>query len=128
MPIQVCATATIKCTFGVAPGVLNVLPVNRVLTSNMPAANIMDHKPFLNIPPFGMCLTLSNPAVAAATSAALGVFTPAPCVPVTSFPWVPGAIQTHIANFPALNNTCTANCMWGGVITVLNPGQVQTQT
>jgi hypothetical protein len=25
---QVCATATLQCSFGAAPGVLNVLPVN----------------------------------------------------------------------------------------------------
>jgi hypothetical protein len=28
-----------------------------------------------------------------------------------------------IANMPALNNSCTLNCMWGGVITISNPGQ-----
>jgi hypothetical protein len=26
-------------------------------------------------------------------------------------------------NFPALNNTSTLNCMWGGVITFTAPGQ-----
>jgi hypothetical protein len=26
---------------------------------------------------------------------------------------------------PALNNTCTLNCMWAGVITVSNPGPIK---
>lgn len=128
MPIQVCATASIMCTFGVAPGVLNVLPLNKVMTCNLPAANIMDHKPFLNIPPFGLCSAPTNPAVIAATSAALGVFTPAPCIPATTFPWVPGVLKTLIAKMPAVNNTCKLNCMWGGIISVVSPGQVTVQT
>jgi hypothetical protein len=32
-----------------------------------------------------------------------------------------------IGNKPALNNSCTLMCMWGGVISVMNPGQ-QTVT
>ncbi len=48
---QVCAGATLQCSFGAAPTVLNVLPQNRTLTSGMPAANIMDHIPLLNRQP-----------------------------------------------------------------------------
>ena len=29
-----------------------------------------------------------------------------------------------IANMPALNNTCKLNCMWGGVISISQAGQV----
>lgn len=54
MGIHVCMGATLMCSFGVAPSSLVVLPQNRVLTSNVPAANIMDHIPIVNIPPFGM--------------------------------------------------------------------------
>jgi hypothetical protein len=101
-----------------------VLPQNRVLTSNMPAANIMDNKPMVNILPFGMCSSLANPTVAAATTAALGVLTPMPCIPATVAPWAPGSPTVLIANMPALNNTCMLNCMWGGVITISQAGQV----
>ncbi|MDI1252926.1 DUF4280 domain-containing protein [Thermomonas sp.] len=111
------------CSFGVAPSVLVVLPVNRTLSSNMPAANIMDHIPMVNIMPFGMCTTPTNPAVAAATATALGVLTPMPCVPVTPAPWVPGAPTVLIANMPALDNTSKCMCTWAGVISVANPGQ-----
>ncbi|SEL12619.1 DUF4280 domain-containing protein [Nitrosovibrio tenuis] len=123
MPQHVCNGATLMCSFGVAPGQLTVLPVNRVNTSSQPAATIMDHQPMVNIAPFGMCMSLANPAVAAATTAALGVLTPQPCIPVTVSPWVPGATTVLLGNQPALDNTCTLNCMWGGIIQVAVPGQ-----
>lgn len=111
------------CTFGVAPSTLTVLPAKRVNACNMPAATIMDHAPMVNVMPFGMCNTPSNPAVAAATAAAMGVLTPAPCVPVTVAPWAPGSPTVMVGNQPALNSTCQLMCTWGGVITVTNPGQ-----
>ena len=70
MGLQVSATASLLCTMGMAPSTLMVLPVNRVLCGGPPAANIMDNKPFVNILPFGMCMSPANPAVAAATAAA----------------------------------------------------------
>ena len=78
MPMQVVNGAVLMCSFGMAPSNLVVLPVNRVLSGNQPAANIMDHKPMVNILPFGMCITPSNPQVAAATAAAQSVLTPQP--------------------------------------------------
>lgn len=123
MPQHVCNGATLMCSFGMVPGQLTVLPMNRVMTSSQPAANIMDHKPMVNISSFGACISLANPAVAAATSAALGVLTPQPCIPVTVSPWVPGAPTVLLTNQPSLDNTCTLNCMWGGVIQVAAPGQ-----
>jgi len=116
-------SAQLKCAFGLTPSALMVLPVNRVLTENKPAANIMDHIPLVNILPFGACTCPANPAVASATAAAMGVLTPMPCVPVTTTPWTPGSPTVLIANIPALNNTSTCMCTWGGVITIINPGQ-----
>jgi hypothetical protein len=94
-----------------------------VTAGDMPAATIMDMAPMVNIPTFGMCNTITNPVVAAATAAKLGVFSPAPCVPATVAPWAPGSISTRIMDMPALTNTCTCECMWGGVITITEPGQ-----
>jgi hypothetical protein len=122
MAMQVCMGATLQCSFGAAPSSLVVLPVNRTLTA-VPDANIMDNKPMVNILPFGMCSSPSNPTVAAATAAALGVLTPMPCVPVTPAPWVPGAPTVLIANMPALDSNSKLMCVWGGVIQVVNPGQ-----
>ena len=123
MALQVCNGAMLQCSMGVAPSSFVVLPDKMVLTSNQPAANIMDHKPMVNIMPFGMCRSPANPQVAAATAAASGVLTPQPCIPNTPAPWVPGAPTVLLKNFPALNNTSKLNCIWAGVISVQNPGQ-----
>ena len=125
MGCQVCMGATVKCSFGMAPSSLMVLPVNKTFTP-MPAANIMDSKPFLNVLPFGACMSLANPTVAAATAAALGVLTPMPCIPATVGPWVPGSPTVLLGNMPALSNSSMLMCMWGGVISVLAPGQFKT--
>ncbi|MEG0179664.1 MAG: DUF4280 domain-containing protein [Oscillospiraceae bacterium] len=126
MGLLVTNGAQLKCSFGMAPSVLIVPPANKVL-SGTPAANIMDIKSIGNIPPFGMCQTLSNPAVAAATASALGVLTPSACVPVISTPWMPGSSTVLIGNMPALNDTCTLMCMYGGVIQIISAGQTGTQ-
>lgn len=116
------------CPMGVAPSTLMVLPINRTMTTNMPAANIMDHVPMMNIMPFGVCMSPANPMVAAATAAALGVLTPMPCIPMTMAPWMPGAPTSMVGSMPLLNNTSTLMCNWGGVITITFPGQVTEMT
>ena len=118
--------ATVMCSFGAAPGVLTVLPMNRTMCSGMAAATIMDHVPMVNIKPFGMCSCPANPTVAAATAAKLGVFTPMPCVPATAAPWAPGSPTVMIGGKPALNSTSTCMCTWGGVITITVPAQATT--
>lgn len=123
MSLEVCMGAQIKCSFGSAPAQLIVLPLSRVFTSNMPAANIMDHVPMINILPFATCTSLANPTVATATAAAFGVLTPMPCIPVTPAPWTPGDPTVMIGNQPCVSNSSTCMCLWGGVISVVNPGQ-----
>jgi hypothetical protein len=127
MPFQVCMGAMMQCTFGVAPSTLAVLPVNRVMTNQVPDANIMDHIPMVNIMPFGMCSSLANPEVAAATTAALGVLTPMPCIPVTPAPWVAGAPTVLLGNMPALDNVSQLMCTWAGVITFTDAGEVTVE-
>jgi hypothetical protein len=123
MAKQTCMGAMMKCSFGVAPSSLVPTP-KTVMTSQMVAANILDHVPMMNIPPFGMCQSPSNPMVAAATAAALGVLTPMPCIPVTPAPWVPGAPTVLLCGAPALNDSSTLMCNWGGVISINMPGQM----
>jgi hypothetical protein len=119
--------AMLQCSFGAAPSALSVLPVNRVLTA-VPAASIMDNKPFMNIMPFGVCNSMSNPVVAAATAAALGALTPMPCIPVTPAPWLPGAPTVLVGNMPALNSDSKCMCAWGGVISITSPGNFTVST
>ncbi|MFT6778219.1 MAG: hypothetical protein ACJAV1_002156 [Paraglaciecola sp.] len=123
MPNCVCSGATLQCSFGVAPSVLNVLPINRVMEGT-PAANIMDFIPIMNIAPFALCNSPSNPVVIALTAAAFGVPTPAPCIPVTVSPWIAGNPKVLLANSPILTDDSQLNCMWAGVISIKQAGQV----
>ena len=123
---QVVAGAVLSCSFGLMPGELVVLPLERVMAPT-PAATIMDHLPVVNITTFGMCTSLANPEVDAATALAMGVLVPMPCVPVTLAPWIPGCPNVLIGGLPALNNESFCMCAWGGVINVDFPGQVTTE-
>jgi Domain of unknown function (DUF4280) len=127
MAMQTCTGGMMQCTFGVAPSTFQATPSTTVKSSNMIAGNIMDYKPMVNIMPFGMCTSPSNPMVAAATAAAMGVLTPMPCIPNTVAPWVPGAPTVMLCNAPALNNSSQLMCTWGGVITFTNAGQMTNQ-
>lgn len=122
MAFLVTGEAVLKCSFGAAPSTLTVLPVNQVMVE-MPAANIMDQAPLLNVLPFGMCSSIANPEVIAATAAALGVLTPMPCVPVTVAPWVAGEPTVLIGEMPALTDSSKLMCCWAGVISVEFAGQ-----
>jgi len=117
-----------QCSFGTLPSVLSVIPKGPPVNTSGPiAATIMDHAPLVNIPTFGLCNTITNPVVATATTAALGVLTPMPCIPATVAPWAPGSPTVLINNFPALNNSSKCMCTWGGVISIINSGQVSVQ-
>ena len=120
----VTSTATLQCSCGLTPAKLVVLPDRRVMLANKPMATIMDSKPLVNIPSFGMCSSLANPTVASATSAAMGVLTPMPCIPNTPFPWVGGKIDYLIGNQPTLLKSCTCQCLWAGSISIITDGQI----
>jgi uncharacterized Zn-binding protein involved in type VI secretion len=109
-----------------APSTLNVLPVRRVLVEGKPVATIEDMLPLVNILPFGMCTSLSNPEVASATAAALGVLTPMPCVPVPVGPWKPPSPTTLVGGVPAVCEGAICNCAWGGVVSATFPGSART--
>lgn len=121
--IYVCNGAQLKCTMGTSSSVLVVLPDRRILLDGQPQANIMDFQPNTNIQSFGLCFSLANPVVAAATAAHLGVLTPMPCVPNTTSPWVKGEPKLLLKNFPALCQDDTLSCMWAGTISIVHCGQ-----
>ena len=117
-------TAVCACSFGTVPMVLPVSAQQTVMMGGMPAATIMDNK----CTTFGMCSNPANPAVAAATAAALGVLTPSACVPATVARWAPGAPTVLVCGKPLLNNTSKLMCMYGGVIQVTMTSAVTVQT
>lgn len=124
---QVVDSAVLTCSFGTAPASLGVLPTARVTVEGRPAATVDDAVPLINIRPFNTCLSLANPLVAAATSAAMGVLTPQPCIPATSV-WLPGSPSSTLGGRKALTQGSTCHCRWGGVITVVLPGCARTQS
>lgn len=107
----------IKCSFGTTPGTLQVIP-SGTNVDGAPMATIMDNKPMVNIMPCGMCRSLANPTVASATSAAMGVLTPMPCIPNTTAPWIKGKMDLLVKGKPALMDNDKLMCMWGGVIQI----------
>jgi hypothetical protein len=65
-----------------------------------------------------------EPAVAAATAAALGVLTPQPSVPSTTSAWTPGAsaVTVGASADKALTDDSTCSCTWAGIVSVKNAG------
>ena len=127
MAIPVVAGAACMCTMGMAPG--QIIPTNQIniRVGGKPVASIADAAPMTNITPCGMCTSMANPAVAAATAAALGVLTPQPCVPVPAGTWVcPGTIR--VGGKPILTSDGKLTCAYGGTISITNPGQTTAHT
>lgn len=114
MANPVVQTSICMCSFGMAPCPLMVSSQQTVMVNNMLLATIMDNK----FPTFGMCTSLMNPSVSAATAAAYGVLTPMPCAPAIAAPWVPGAPTVLVGGKPLLNNTSKLMCNFGGIIQV----------
>lgn len=114
--------ALIACSFGSTPAKLAVLPIGRVKAENQPMANVNDNKPLVNIKPFGVCSSLANPITASQTSAAMGTLTPGACTPQTTKPWSPGSPNVTVARAAALDDACTCNCSYAGVISITKPG------
>lgn len=116
------STSQIQCMWGSAPMPLTVVPTGTVVNAvNMLAANVSAFAPTANIPPFGQCMSMTNPVNAA--FATTGVYQP--CVPIVTAPWTPGCTATKINGLPALNTTNTCFCTIGAgtirVVTSLAP-------
>lgn len=122
MPIHMCMGSLMKCTHGLAPSPLMVVPKNMTLTAGQLVGTIMDFIPNLNIRPFGMCNSLGNPTVASATAAAMGALTPMPCTPIPSGPWrggTPPILGIGGDLVPTLNPASMLICSYGGTITFM---------
>jgi uncharacterized Zn-binding protein involved in type VI secretion len=127
MSLLLTTGTTIKCAFGTTPVKFIATSSPTVMVDGQPVGTIEDGTAVTNIPPFGMCTTLSNPAVASATAAALGVLTPQPCTPMTKA-WVPEQSMVLSGGKPCLTQGCTCMCTYGGTITVIDPAQKTVTT
>ncbi|MDR1322131.1 MAG: DUF4280 domain-containing protein [Gracilibacteraceae bacterium] len=123
MGIAVVSGATYVCSFGTAPGTLKAAKAG-VLAGGMPAATISDAVPLASVSPCGLCTTVSNPLVASATAAALGVLTPQPCIPAPVGTWI-GGKGPLISGTPGLSGEAKLLCAYGGSLTIVSPGQTK---
>lgn len=126
MGIVAVTGAQCMCTFGTLPCSLQATSQATVLAEGKPVATIQDMKPYVNLQPFGMCTSLANPTVAAATAAALGVLTPQPCTMVPAGTWVSPNPKIMTGGCPCLTNEATLMCGFGaGTIRITMPGQTK---
>jgi len=121
----VCAGATCQCSFGTALASITPTSQTSVMVEGKMAATIQDCQ-IANISPFGMCTSMANPQVAAATAAAMGVLTPQPCMLVAAGTWLPTKPSVLVGGKPVLTNDCKLVCSNGmGNIAIVNPSQVK---
>ena len=118
----VCTGATLQCTMGTSCPKLIATPKHVSLTGK-DQANVADYASMKNIPSFGRCRSLSYPTTASATAANHGKLTPMPCVPGTCPKWQVIDKDSLVCGEPALLEAATLKCVYGGTISIINPGQ-----
>ncbi|MEJ0014966.1 MAG: DUF4280 domain-containing protein [Acetobacteraceae bacterium] len=125
MPELLTTGCMLTCTFGDIPSAFIALelPGKPVIDEAFATATIMEIVPIDNVLPFGMCMSLANPEVAAATTAALGVLTPMPCIPVILDPWEPPSENMLFDDLPLATVESKCLCTWGGEIAVDVPAE-----
>lgn len=120
MGVVVVNGAKITCPFGTTPCRMTVTSNSNCLGDSKPVATIMD----VSLSSFGMCSSMVNPQVAAATAAAMGVLTPQPCSFVPAGVWSATKADMLIDGKPVLTNEATLTCALGmGSLSIIDPGQ-----
>ena len=123
MGIVVVTGASLMCPFGTTPATLTATSQSTCLGCSKPIATVTDVSAGTNISGFGMCSSMSNPQVAAATSAAMGVLTPQPCTMIPMGIWSSGS-SVLVGGKPVLTGEGCLMCSMGmGKITITSPGQ-----
>lgn len=122
MPQPLVTGTMLQCSMGLAPSVFvaDPLPGAPMVLGALAAGTIAQILP-TNVPPFGMCQSMTNPAVASATAAAQGVLTPMPCTPLIAAPWMPPSTTTTSNMLPLATVASKCMCSLGGVVSVAAP-------
>ena len=102
-----CNGAVLKCSKGVAPSNLVVLPKNGCFINQKPVAVVSDMKPMLNILSFGACQRKHTP----------------PCTPIISAPWSNPVKGSLINGEATASEKGKLKCNFGGEISVIDAGQ-----
>ena len=118
----VCTGARLRCSLGTSGCKLKATPKNVTLAGH-DQANIADSVPRTNVPGFGKCWSPANPPTMAETAAHHGVLTPGACALVTVPRWLAVDPNSLVCGEPALLKPATLQCVYGGVISIVNPGQ-----
>lgn len=118
----VCTGAVLKCTMGTSTTKLKATPKNVSLVGK-DQANIADFVSMVNVPSFGRCRSLAYLPTAAATAANHGRLTPMPCVPGTCPFWTAVDRNSLVCGQPALLKAAKLSCTFGGIISIVSPGQ-----
>ena len=116
------------CPFATGTSTLNCSSATQIQTSGAVVATVNDCAPGTNIAPFPACTHPANPAVVAATAAAMGVPTPSTCLLALSGTWT--AEKTNVSYGGSLSLTSSGQlpCGYGGVITIASPGQTKVNS
>ncbi len=104
-----------------------VLDPLRKLKADGKSVAISTDNSIANISTFGMCNNINNPAVAAATAAAQGVLTPAPCMPVTIDTWNNTVKKISINGVAVVGENSKLHCTYGGCIKINNAACLRTK-
>lgn len=102
-------TAQIKCLAGASPTPLLVVAPRPITINQKRICITSDHVPMANIMPFGACALMQG----------------MPCVPATGLPWTS---TVHVVadgmKLPVLTRSSTLSCQVGGLIQIIDPGQI----
>ena len=107
---------TLRCNFGSCSSQMYIW--GNLNNNKEFIENISGNKPTGNIMSFGMCSSLSNPTVCAATACSLGFLSPQPCVANIAFPWMSSQNGTVVKSDLPIDENSKTYCSYGGQITI----------
>ena len=116
MDKYVCEGDSVNCSMGSAPCKIKVVSNDKLFVENKKVATVNDYK-IPSISGFGMCKSMSNPKVEAATAAANGVLQPQPCEPVINSSWS-GNTKLCAKGIMAITDKSHNKCLYAGNLSV----------